>query len=153
MTGNAARSKWTYAGYQTYPADYGFAFDSDSYDKLEKQLDEVKDFTYRGGSDEGTRMDVYQEYCLRTASAHQNVLLRFFRVESSSKHDAVIDDYMENTQLADLVDVRESDAYMAFVSMVGGFTNYEENGYGILSKEYKRELKYAAGNLMAIQLR
>ena len=60
---------------------------------------------------------------------------------------------MENTQLADLVDVRESDAYMAFVSMVGGFTNYEENGYGILSKEYKRELKYAAGNLMAIQLR
>ena len=37
--------------------------------------------------------------------------------------------------------------------MVGGFTNYEENGYDILSKEYKRELKYAAGNLMRIQLR
>ena len=37
--------------------------------------------------------------------------------------------------------------------MVGGFTNYEENGYDILSKEYKRELKYASGNLMRIQLR
>ena len=37
--------------------------------------------------------------------------------------------------------------------MVGGFTNYEENGYDILAKAYKRELKYAAGNLMKIQLR
>ena len=37
--------------------------------------------------------------------------------------------------------------------MVGSYTNYEENGYEILSKEYKRELKYAAGNLMRIQLR
>ena len=50
----------------------------------------------------------------------------------------------------DLVDIRECDAYIAFVSMVGGFTNYEENGYEILSKEYKRELKYAAGNIMRI---
>ena len=95
-------------------------------------------------------MDTYQQYCLRTASVHQNVLHRFFRVEPSSQHDAVVDDYCEGTTLEDLVDIRESDAYIAFVSMVGGFTNYEENGYDILSKEYKRELKYAAGNLMRI---
>lgn len=69
------------------------------------------------------------------------------------RHDAVIDDYIESATLDDLVDIRESDAYIAFVQMVGGFTNYEENGYDILSKEYKRELKYAAGNLMRIQLR
>ena len=98
-------------------------------------------------------MDMYQEYCLRTACAHQNVMHRLLRVEQSFHHDAVIDDYLEETTLDDLIDIRESDAYIAFVSMVGGFTNYEENGYDILSKEYKRELKYAAGNLMKIQLR
>jgi len=98
-------------------------------------------------------MDSYQEYCLRTACAHQNVQHRFFRVEPSHRHDAVIDDYLEGTTLRDLVDIRENQAYNAFVSMVGGFTNLEENGYDILSKEYKRELKYAAGNLMKIQLR
>ena len=53
----------------------------------------------------------------------------------------------------DLVDIRESDSYVAFVQMMGDCTNYEENGYEILSREYKRELKYAAGNLMRIQLR
>lgn len=65
----------------------------------------------------------------------------------------MIDDYCEDTSLDDLVDIRESDAYIAFVSMVGGYSNYDENGYDVLSKEYKRELKYAAGNLMKIQLR
>ena len=118
---------------------------------IEKEFDEVRDFTYNGGFE--AQMDVYQEYCLRTACAHQNVLHRFFRVESCQRHDAVIDDYLENTAMEDLVDIRECDAYIAFVSMVGSFTNYEENGYEILSKEYKKELKYAAGNIMRIQLR
>ena len=98
-------------------------------------------------------MDQYQEYCLRTACAHQNVLHRFFRVEPTHRHDAVIDEYIENTSLDDLVDIRETDAYIAYVQMVGTCTNFEENGYEILSKEYKKELKYAAGNLMRIQLR
>ena len=62
----------------------------------------------------------------------------------------MIDDFLESTTLHDLVDIRESDAYVAFVHMMGDYTNYEENGYEILSKEYKRELKYAAGNLMRI---
>lgn len=76
--------------------------------------------------------------------------MKLFRVAPGFRHDAVIDDYCEDTSLDNLVDIRESDAYIAFVSMVGGFTNYEENGYDVLSKEYKRELKYAAGNLMKV---
>lgn len=37
--------------------------------------------------------------------------------------------------------------------MIGGYINFEENGYEILAKEYKRELKYAGGNIMKIHLR
>jgi hypothetical protein len=48
------------------------------------------------------------------------------------------------------MDVRENSAYIAFVSMIGGYINFEENGYEILAKEYKRELKYTAGNLMKL---
>ena len=59
VTGNAAKSKWTYAGYQTYPTDLGFPFESESYDKLEKNFDEVRDFTYTGGKEPGTKMDTY----------------------------------------------------------------------------------------------
>ena len=90
---------------------------------------------------------------MRTAATLQNVPLKLFRVEPCNKLDAVIEDYLDDTALEDLVDIRECDAYIAFVSMVGSFTNYEENGYEVLSKEYKRELKYAAGNLMRLQLR
>jgi hypothetical protein len=34
--------------------------------------------------------------------------------------------------------------------MIGGYINYDEDGYEILAKEYKRELKYAAGNMMIV---
>jgi hypothetical protein len=34
--------------------------------------------------------------------------------------------------------------------MIGTFINYDENGYEGLAKDYKRELKYAAGNLMLL---
>lgn len=64
--------------------------------------------------------------------------------------NAVPDDYENEIEVEDLVDVRENSAYIAFVSMIGGYINFEENGYEILAKEYKRELKYAAGNLMKI---
>lgn len=64
-----------------------------------------------------------------------------------------VEEFDENVALEDLVDIREIPSYIAFVSMVGGYTNYEENGYDILAKTYKKELKYAAGNLMKIQLR
>jgi len=55
--------------------------------------------------------------------------------------------------LSALVDIRENSAYLAFVAMIGGYVNFEENGYDILTKEYKRELKYAAASLMKIQMR
>ena len=34
--------------------------------------------------------------------------------------------------------------------MIGGYVDFDENGYDILSKEYRREIKYSAGNLMKI---
>jgi hypothetical protein len=37
--------------------------------------------------------------------------------------------------------------------MIGTFINYDEYGYVGLAKDYKRELKYAAGNLMLLQMR
>ena len=55
--------------------------------------------------------------------------------------------------LDDLVDIRENSAYIAFVALIGGYINYAEDGYKILAKEYKREIKYSSGNLMENQLR
>lgn len=63
---------------------------------------------------------------------------------------AVIDNLLDSTEVKDLVDIRESPAYMSFVSIIGTYINFDENGYEGLAKEYKRELKYAAGNLMRI---
>ncbi len=37
--------------------------------------------------------------------------------------------------------------------MIGGNLGLNDNGYDILAKEYKREIKYIAGNLMQLQLR
>jgi hypothetical protein len=55
------------------------------------------------------------------------------------------------------VDIRESIQYKKFVEYISGGSIQEEiaggNGYEILAKEYKRELKYTAGNLMQLQLR
>ena len=135
------------------PTHLGFGFETEQYDKMEKTLESVADFTYVGGKTKATRMDLYQQYALRTAAVHQHVPRKLFRVEANFKLDAVVQDFLEDTTLEKLVDIRECPSYIAFVSMVGGFTNYEENGYEILSKVYKRELKYAAGNLMRLQLR
>jgi hypothetical protein len=33
---------------------------------------------------------------------------------------------------------------------MNGYINFDENGYENLSKEFKRELKYAGGNIMQI---
>ena len=90
---------------------------------------------------------------MRTASVLKNVQIKNFRSEKYFNLDSVIEDFEEHVSLEDLVDIRECPAYIAFVSMVGGYTNFEENGYSILNKTFKKELKYAAGNLMQIQLR
>jgi len=67
--------------------------------------------------------------------------------------DAILTNLYKDIDLEELVDVRENSAYVAFVQLIGGYINYEEDGYDILAKEYKRELKYAGGNLMKIQIR
>ena len=90
---------------------------------------------------------------MRTASVLKNVQIKNFRLEPNFKLDSVIEDFEQDACLDDLVDIRECPAYIAFVSMIGGYTNYEENGYQFLNKTFKKELKYAAGNLMQIQLR
>ena len=153
LAGNAAKSRWSYSGFQPWPTQLGYGFETEQYDKMEKTLESVADFTYAGGTTPATRMDAYQQYALRTAAAHQHVPRKLFRVEENSKLHAVLHDFLEDTTLEKLADIRECPSYIAFVSMVGGFTNYEENGYEILSKVFKRELKYAAGNLMRLQLR
>jgi hypothetical protein len=38
------------------------------------------------------------------------------------------------------------------VKTIGGHFSLEDNGYAILAKEYKREIKYSAGNLMQLYL-
>ena len=91
-----------------------------------------------------------QRYFTRTATVHQNVHLNYFMLEDGMEMGAIPDAYRDELELEDLVDVRENSAYIAFVSMIGGYINFEENGYDILAKEYKRELKYSAGNLMKL---
>jgi hypothetical protein len=59
----------------------------------------------------------------------------------------------EASDLKDMKDIREGTAYRAFVKSIKGITNINENGYEILSKTYKQEIKYTAGNLMQLHLR
>lgn len=66
---------------------------------------------------------------------------------------SVVEDLQNDLDFDELVDIRENSAYVAFVQLIGGYINYDEDGYEILAKEYKRELKYAGGNLMQLQLR
>ena len=73
-----------------------------------------------------------------------------FRTEEGFEYNAIPEQYYDEKEMEDLIDIRENSAYIAFVSMIGGYINFEENGYEILAKEYKRELKYASGNLMKL---
>ena len=50
------------------------------------------------------------------------------------------------SDLRDLIDIRESESYMNYVEKMNGFINFNEDGYKSLAKEYKRELKYSAGH-------
>ena len=64
-------------------------------------------------------------------------------------------DLNELLDMTNLIDIRENKAYQAFIRMIGGVNNPIEHysGYDILAKEYKRELKYIAGNLMQLHMR
>jgi hypothetical protein len=76
--------------------------------------------------------------------------MKYFDTEDGFEINAIPYNYNVEKELDDLVDIRENSAYIAFVAMIGGYINFEENGYDILAKEYKRELKYTSGNLMKI---
>jgi hypothetical protein len=76
-----------------------------------------------------------------------------FYFRDGFEFDAMIEEFQIDMDLEELVDIRENSAYIAFVAMIGGYINYDEDGYGILAKEYKKELKYAAGQMMVGQLR
>jgi hypothetical protein len=62
-------------------------------------------------------------------------------------------DLHETDTLEELRDLRENVPYQKFVKKLGLNLNLGQNGYENLKKEYKTELKYAAGNLMHLQLR
>ena len=57
-------------------------------------------------------MDNYQQYALRTASAHKNVDLKYFRTDKEHELKATIEDLLDSTDIKDLVDIRESPAYI-----------------------------------------
>jgi hypothetical protein len=97
---------------------------------------------------------MFQGYCLRTAAAHQNVPLKIFCIKDGFSCKDNFSDFIENTTLDKLEDIRNNSAYISYVRMQNcGNINFDENGYETLSKEFKRELKYSAGNLMKTQLR
>jgi hypothetical protein len=79
------------------------------------------------------------------------VHLKLFCIKEGFSCKDNFSEFQENTTIDKLADIRDNLAYIEFIRRLGGPTiNYEENGYDTLSKEFKRELKYAAGNLMAI---
>lgn len=53
----------------------------------------------------------------------------------------------------ELEDIRSSEAYQSYARRLKGNVDYEEDGYKLLSKEFRSELKYGAGNLMRLQMR
>ena len=79
--------------------------------------------------------------------------MNYFLVENGFDVGDIPQEYRDELDLEDLVDIRENSAYIAFVQLIKGYINFEENGYEILAKQYKREIKYAAGNLMRLQMR
>ena len=53
----------------------------------------------------------------------------------------------------ELEDIRNTDAYQKYIKLFEANIDYKEDSYKSLSKEFRSELKYAAGNLMRLQMR
>jgi len=66
---------------------------------------------------------------------------------------AIIDDTIDIVEKVELEDIRESTAYQNYVKFLHGTINFDDDGYKSLTKEYRTELKYCAGNLVCIQMR
>lgn len=46
------------------------------------------------------------------------------------EYDSMIEDLEnDNFNVNDLTDIRENSAYIAFVALIGGYINYDEDGY------------------------
>lgn len=91
----------------------------------------IYEFDY---DDEMSRL---QAYYTRSASVYQNVHLRRYENESGLESTDILDptSLCEEVTERDLVDIRDSPAYHAYLALVGeGEVNYHKNGYKVLSK-------------------
>ena len=143
--GRAGRGRWTYTGYRAGKDE-------------EEQRRWVKDEVWRSiyEFDYDHKLSPLQAYYMRSASVHQNVHLQYYVNEKGLESTDILDPahLCEDVTDKDLVDIRDSPAYHAYLALAGGGeVNYRQNGYKALNKQYRREIKFAGGNLMEIQLR
>ena len=96
-----------------------------------------------------------QAYYFRTASVHQNVhLSHFLNAAGQESTDSISEgDLHAELGLKELPDIRDTPAHRAYLRTIGRDLDLRLNGYKELDKEQRRELQYAAGNLMELQLR
>jgi hypothetical protein len=109
--------------------------------------------------------DQIESLCGKDPQFEEDIILRYIKeiqkaqktckvaINEGLEFDSMLTHLYNDIELDELVDIRENSAYVAYVQLIGGYVNFEEDGYDILAKEYKRELKYSGGNLMKIQLR
>jgi hypothetical protein len=137
--GLAARGKWTFCGYKPGQRE-----------NTERRW--VDDAVWRAfyQFDCDQEKTPLQAYYMRAAAVHSNVHLHYFLNESGLECTDVpaMNDLNEDATLRDLADIRDCTAYRAFQGLIGGQLDLRENGYEALAKEQRRELKFAAGNLM-----
>lgn len=137
--GMGAKGKWTFRGYKpgqletnerrwvddaAWRAIYAFKYDN--------------------------KMTPLQAYYMRAAAVHQNVHLHYFLNEEGQECTDVMSasDWQEDVGLRQLPDIRDCSAYRSYIGIIGGDLDLSTNGYEELSKEQRRELKFAAGNMM-----
>lgn len=142
--GLAAQGKWTFCGYKPGQRETSERRWVD---------DAVWRAIYQFDCDQ--EKTPLQAYYMRAAAVHSNVHLHYFLNEKGLECTDVpaMADLNEEAALRDLADIRDCTAYRAFQGLIGGQLELKENGYEALSKEQRRELKFAAGNLMQYQLR
>ena len=97
-----------------------------------------------------------QKYCFRTAASLNNVNLKMFQHEPGFEFDSVPQQRAELDETAEtfeLKDIRESLAYQQHAKNERQTIDLTKNGYKKLPKEFRTEIKYAAGQLMSREMR
>jgi len=78
-------------------------------------------------------------------------------IAAEYSHGSIIDmeakEFLNIVEKEELEDIRESAAYKNYVKFLHGTINFDDDNYKSLTKEYRTELKYSAGNLMHLQMR